>query len=94
MEMTLQIIYTILIGFVISRFEILDWIFESLSEMKFNQFTTVMVSVTHVIFTCMKCLCFWIGLLVYGNIIVGCIAFIVSMIYDKFFSKWERNVEV
>lgn len=85
MELIITFLRIVGLAFIISRFEPLQWIWETLTQMSNN----ILLLALSVSTTCMKCLSLWIGI-ISGHFWLGVIASIFSMVYEKYLSKWER----
>lgn len=74
------------LSWFINRFPLLGIIFNYLPE---NIFTLVF----KLMFECLKCTSFWIGLLM-GGIWIGLISSFIAMLYDKTIGEWEKNIKI
>jgi hypothetical protein len=74
------------LSWFINRFPLLGIIFSYLPE---NIFTLVF----KLMFECLKCLSFWIGLLM-GGIWIGLISSFIGMLYEKILGDWEKNIKI
>ena len=74
------------LSWFITRFPLLEVIFSYLPE---NIFTLVF----KLMFECLKCTSFWIGLII-GGIWIALISSFISMLYDKILGEWEKNIKL
>lgn len=77
------------LSYLITHFEPIKWIFDLL-EIKFSN--NILFNILYLMMSCLKCTSFWIGLIMCG-LYVGIICFIISFIYEKNFSNWEKRIK-
>jgi len=82
--MEIIIIKTILLAFLITQFEPIQWVLELLPN---NIFTAILT----MLLTCLKCCSFWVGLII-GGFWIGCTAFTIGYVIDKILMKLNRVV--
>lgn len=86
------IIKILLIAFVYTRFEPLhSWAANIIKNSKSVLKSLVANLLHNNMTTCIKCLAFWVGLIMSHNFYIAAIAMILAFIYDKKFSSWERQ---
>jgi hypothetical protein len=80
--MEILILKSILLAFLITQFEPIQWILDMLPN---NLFTAIITT----LLTCLKCVSFWVGLII-GGFWIGCTAFIIGFVIDKILMRVNK----
>ena len=87
MELILQ---ALIYAYTITHFEPIGWFMDVILEKTNNN---LFILLLNELLRCMKCASMWLTLLLTGNILYACIAFIIAFIYTKNFSAWEKRIK-
>ena len=85
------IIKSILIGWMITRFEPLQMILELIPDVK-SPLVNIISNIVKLLLTCSKCTTFWLSLLIFQDVYLAIASSFFMVIYEKTIGKWERQV--
>lgn len=86
MELLLSLGKTLVLSWLVTRFEPLQWLINLLPDKKIK---FLIQDAT----TCMKCMSLYLGLMIFGDIYIAALASFLSVIYMKTLGVWEQKVK-
>lgn len=86
MELLLSLGKTLVLSWLVTRFEPLQWLINLLPDKKIK---FLIQDAT----TCMKCMSLYLGLMISGDIYIAALASFLSVIYMKTLGVWEQKVK-
>lgn len=86
MELLLSLGKTLILSWLVTRFEPLQWLINLLPDKKIK---FLIQDAT----TCMKCMSLYLGLMIFGDIYIAALASFLSVIYMKTLGVWEQKVK-
>lgn len=89
MILTILLIKSLLLAYLVTNFEPIQWIIEIIYEQnKDNKLIPYIV----LPFTCGKCAAFWICLIMTHNIYLSIVASMIMIIFNKTLGKWMKEI--
>ena len=78
-----------LLAWFVTRFEPVQWVIEIMFEGKDD----IISKLLYLALTCSKCVAFWCGVLICGNIWISILASWLMLIYEKKIARFENKIE-
>lgn len=86
---------TLLLAFLWTRFTpIHKWAQDTIDNSKSLIMSSVAYLLHNDLTSCIKCMAFWIGLIMTGSIYLATISMILAFLYDKCYSTWEKTTKL